>query len=122
MEIQLPEDVEEVEDEAGAIRAERAVAHKDGDEGMIRDFNLAARIAREDSVAALPEFAGALDVGYDGRKFNAIFAQKLAAAETESGRKATPAQRDKMWNAAGLEAMGQEAHGPGKRFRRSRRS
>ena len=100
MELQLPDDIE---DEQAAIRAAKAAAHKDGDEGIIRDFALAARIAREDSVAVVPEFTGARDIGYGGRK-NAIYEKKLAQFEAQSGRKATPVQIDRLWNEAGLEA------------------
>ena len=124
MELQLPDDIE---DEQAAIRAAKAAAHKDGDEGIIRDFALAARIAREDSLAVVPEFTGARDIGYGGRK-NAIYEKKLAQFEAQSGRKATPVQIERLWNEAGrpwgrrraaLQASGCGA--PGQRVRRSRR-
>jgi hypothetical protein len=60
MVLQLPDDLEE-EDEEANIREARASAHKDGDEGQIRNFNLALRIAKQQSVVAAPEFKGARD-------------------------------------------------------------
>ena len=85
MEIQL-------EDEQEKIRAARAAVHifLDGNEELLRDFNLAARIARQDGVAVAPQFAGASDSGFNNRK-NEIYKRKLAALEAEKN----DAQRDR---------------------------
>ena len=92
----------EDEDERSAIRAARAVAHKDGDEGLIRDFQLAARIAREDGIVIAPDpFVWSRDTDFNSRK-NAIYVQKLAEFEVEKGRKATALQVERIWNDAGI--------------------
>jgi hypothetical protein len=105
MELQLPEECE-VEDEQAALRATRAVTHKDGDEELIRDFRLAARIAREDGVVVAPAFVGVQDLDFNTRK-NAIYERNLQAFEEGKGRKATKRQVEKIWNEAGIEATGQ---------------
>ena len=86
--------------------------------GLIRDFQLAARIAREDSIAVAPySFVGSRDADFNSRK-NAIYVQKVAELEAEKGRKATALQVERIWNDAGIEAMDQ--YGNGQRSRRSR--
>ena len=117
----VPEDMEiQLEDEQEKIRAARAAVHKDGNEELLRDFNLAARIARQDGVAVAPQFAGASDSGFNNRK-NEIYKRKLAALEAEKKRKATPKEIEGLFNAAGIEAMAPEGEQEGREGRGGRR-
>jgi hypothetical protein len=121
----VPDDMElEVEDEQAQVRAARAAAHKGGEE-RIRDFNMAARISRQQSVAVLPQFAGASDIGFNKRK-NDIYATKVADLKLMKNREPTSREVEELFNAAGLEALlpvpGQGGEGAGDAPRRSARA
>ena len=93
-----------MEDEGAAIRATKAVTHKDGDEVQIRDFRLAARIAREGGVSGGAEFTGERDTEFNKRK-KQIFEENMEAFRSERGRGPTPKQTERLWNEAALAAM-----------------
>jgi hypothetical protein len=103
MVFQLPDDLEE-EDEQTKIREVRACAHKDGDEENIRDFNLALRIAQQQSVVTAPEFTGARDDGYGVRR-HAIYDALVAAHKARVGKAPGKAQGVKLWDQAGNDAL-----------------
>jgi hypothetical protein len=97
MELQLPDEAEEADDDGHAqIQAARVSAVKGGDEGQHRAFNLANRIAQQDSVAVPPLFTGAVDVKYNVRK-KATFKTRLIEYEaTRGGKPATQIQAERI--------------------------
>jgi hypothetical protein len=103
MVLQLPDDLEE-EDEEAKIREARACAHKDGDEGQIRDFNLALRIAKQQSVVAAPEFKGARDSDYGARRHK-LYDGLVAEHEARMKKPPTKAQVAAMWDQAGNDVL-----------------
>ena len=111
-----------VEDEQAEIRAARNAIDKE-DEVQVRDFALAARIARQSGYAVGPEYSGQSREREFNRKRKEIYDRLLSEHEEQKGRKATAKQIETLWNKAAADATGEsEAALPSGGARRSARN
>ena len=111
-----------VEDEQAEIRAARNAIDKE-DEVQVRDFALAARIARQSGYAVGPEYSGQSREREFNRKRKEIYDRLLSEHEEQKGRKATAKQIETLWNKAAADATEEsEAALPSGGARRSARN
>ena len=90
---------------------------------QVRDFALAARIARQSGYAVGPEYSGQSREREFNRKRKERYDRLLSEHEEQKGRKATAKQIETLWNKAAADATEEsEAALPSGGARRSARN